>query len=327
MKKKLMMGLITLCAASMLCGFDSAETADSVVDKMQAASTGSESMSMTMGMNCDLLINIGDGTTTSSLAMLLNGEFDVAAIVDPLSMSMEGSMDMSMLGEAQTLTMKMYMVPNEANELETYVYTEDSATGEGYWTYETAAGLDMTALMEQSADISMTAADMAEWGLVFELAPEAADVDGTECYVLSTAIDSATLTTVMDKAMAMAGEDVVSEEDLATLDQAMALLEGLKIDLEYYVDTTTFLPVKMHIDMNESDMTMLNSVLTAFMATTNEDGTTDTSTTAEIVVNDLSVDAFISYEPVEAITVPEEAIAAVESGEAISADEVIESAM
>ena len=48
MKKKLLVGLFTLTAASMLCGFDSAETVDGVLTKMQEATANAESMSMNM---------------------------------------------------------------------------------------------------------------------------------------------------------------------------------------------------------------------------------------------------------------------------------------
>lgn len=63
MKKKLLLGLTVLGAASMLCGFDSAETADSLYQKMLDATTDASGASMSMGMNLDAAINVSDGTT------------------------------------------------------------------------------------------------------------------------------------------------------------------------------------------------------------------------------------------------------------------------
>ena len=53
MKKKLLLGLTVLGAASMLCGFDSAETADSLYQKMLDATTDASGASMSMEMNLD----------------------------------------------------------------------------------------------------------------------------------------------------------------------------------------------------------------------------------------------------------------------------------
>lgn len=322
MKKKLLAGLFTLTAASMLCGFDSAETVDGVLTKMMEASADAESMSMDMDMNIDVSVNIGDETATSTLNVVAGADFLADVVVNPMAMSMEGTIDVSALGEAQTLAMKMYMVTNDADEMEMYVYTEDSATGEGYWEYETTSmeGLDMDALMEASESMSLTAADYAEWGIVFELAPEAADVEGTECYLLTTSLDMNTMMTVMDKAMEksaeLTGEDLSADEtvaeSMAALEEMAALLEGLKIDIEYYVDAATYETVLVHMDMNESDMTILNSLLASSMATTNEDGTT-TIPTVDIVINDLSFDFSYDMNTVDSITVPEEAIAAIEA--------------
>ena len=319
MKKRFFAVLAVLGTASMLCGFDSAETADIVFSKMQTASVEAASTSMDMDMNVDVAVNIGDGSTTSSLAIAMGGDFSVETTMDPLATGMEGTLDLSTFGQTQTLTMKMYSVTNEAGELESYVYTEDSSLGEGAWTYDNtgALGLDLDAVMEQVK--GLTAQDYAEWGFEFTLAPEAADVDGTECYVLSTAIDADTFTTILDKAAVLTGEDLSEDESVA---QALALLEGLKIDLEYYVDAATYLPVKMHMDMNDSDFSVIGQLAQSLMGASE-----DSTTTIDIVVNDISVDAAMAYNTVDAIEVPADAIAAVEAGEASSMQDIVDAAM
>ena len=319
MKKRFLLGLAVLGTASMLCGFDSAETADSVFSKMQTASVEADNAAVDMDMNVDVSVNIGDGSTVSSIGIIVGGDFSVDTTMEPLAVGLEGSLDLSTFGQTQTLTMKMYSVTNEAGELESYIYTEDSSLGEGAWTYDNsgALGLDLDAVTEKVKDL--TAEDFAEWGFEYTLAPEAADVDGVECYVLSSTIDADTFGTILDKASTLTGEDLTGDETVA---QALALLEGLKIDMDYYVDAATYLPVKMHIDMNDSDLSTISQFAQAMLGASD-----DGETTIDIVINDLSFDAAMSYGTVEEIIVPEDALAAVEAGEASSVQDIVDAAM
>ena len=57
--------------------------------------------------------------------------------------------------------------------------------------------LYITELIADSQNAAISYSDMQEMGLVFELAPEAADVNGTECYLLSTTITADTLQTML----------------------------------------------------------------------------------------------------------------------------------
>ncbi len=308
MKKKLLVGLLSLGMISLLSGFDSAQTADSVLDSMQQASAEADNMSMEMAMNLDLGVDVGDGTTTSTIAVAMDGGFKVDYILSPLSMMMDGSFSMSAMGQNQDMSMTMYMVTNEDGQVDSYVYTEDSTTGESGWTHSSAdMGMDLDALMEMQS--SITAADYAEWGLTFELAPEAADVNGTECYLLTTSIDSTTLSTMIDKVAELSGE-AISDEDMATIDQGLAFLDGLVMNIEYYVDTATYLPIQMHMDFDGTDLSAINSLIAASMGDAAE------GTTVAVNLNNLSIDATMSYGDVAEITVPQEAI-----DNAVEADE------
>lgn len=317
MKRNLILGLMTLGAASMLCGFDSAETVDGVMQKMQEASAAATGVAMDMVMDVDVDVNIGDGETTSTLAIAMGGDFDLAATTKPFAMSMDGKMTLSALGSGQEMEMKMYGVTNEAGALETYVYVADSATGEAEWVYDVEDSINMNELMESSETLAMDAAALAEWGLVFELAPEAVDVNGTECYEVKTTIDAETINTLLTKTAELAGEDLAGEEELATV---LALLDGLKLNLSYCVDTATYLPVSMHMDMNGTDLSTANALVQSMMAM--DESTA--GTTVEIVLNNVSVDVATAYGEVEAITVPQEALDAVASGEAASVSEIVD---
>ncbi len=319
MKKRVLTGVLVLGAATMLCGFDSAETADSVLDKMQEASSTQTDMTMGMAMNVDVAVNMDDGENTASLPITLTADLDIAATTEPLAMQMEGNVKMSALTQDESITMKMYGVTNDEGAFETYIYQDDATTGEAGWVYGSDDSINYAELMEQSKSMATNASDLTEYGLTFELAPEAADFEGTECYLLTTTIDTETLNTILTKSGELTGQDLTADENYAMV---LAMLDGLKMNISYYVSTADFMPVGIHIDMNDSDLTTLTSVIEGLFAGAAEDDAA--ATTVELVLNDVSIDASTTYGDIEPITVPEEAIAAVESGEAQSLDSLEE---
>ncbi|MDD6662088.1 MAG: hypothetical protein PUE72_10300 [Lachnospiraceae bacterium] len=303
MKKKLVLGLAVLGTASMLCGFDNTQTAEDVLSKTQEASKDVAGMTMNMSMNLDGAINIGDGTTTSTLEAKVNGNLDIATNLDPFAMKMEGDVTVSAIGTNEQVTLKSYSVTNDEGALDTYTYSEDSSTGESGWTHTTDSSIDYKQLIEMSNSFSVS--DYADWGMTFELAPEAAEVDGKECYLLTAVIDKNALNTMINKVSELSGEDLSSDEDVSN---ALAYLDGISLKVQYYVDTTTYLPVSLHMDLNDSDLTNLNALLAGALAA--EDGST-----AELVLNDASIDASCVYGDAVEITVPDEALQAAQDVE------------
>ncbi|MCD8396174.1 MAG: hypothetical protein LUD12_03125 [Lachnospiraceae bacterium] len=326
MKNKWLIGLLALGSVSMLCGFDSAETAESVLTKVQENAAAVESTTSSLDMNCDVTINVSDDTTSSSIGIYVGADYDIQATTDPLAAAMTGTMTISTFGEGETIDMQMYMVSGD-DTMEVYVYTEDSASdeeGAGTWEYSSASmeDSDIQSLMELTDSLDYS--KMTEWGIDFTLASEAADYEGTECYLLTTTMDTSTVTTILEKAEELAaeiGEDASEITEDADLDAALELLDGLIVNIEYYVDTTTYLPVAMHIDLNDSDMTALNDYLAESLAA---EGDTSIVT---LIINDLSMDYTMSYDDVEEITVPQEALDAIAAGEAEDLEETIEEAV
>ncbi|MCD8105287.1 MAG: hypothetical protein LUF35_09885 [Lachnospiraceae bacterium] len=327
MKRKLVFGFLALSAASMLCGFDSTETAESVLEKMSESTASIESMSSELDMNFDIFVAIGDGSTTTTIQVLMTTDLDIAATLDPLATKIEGTVGLSALGTEETISMKVYTL-TEGDDLNTYIYTEDSSydeEGEGTWQYGSASDLDLDIDIESLLDTSSSInySDMEEWGVVFELSPEAADYDGAECYLLSAVVDSSSLLTMIDKAEELAGAEFSDEMELddETMDLIYEMMDGLNIRIEYYVDSTTFLPVGVHIDLNDTDLSAINDYASELLASYFDDEDSDTTTTIEIILNDTSIDYSISYEDVGEITVPQEALDAIASGEAQSLDD------
>ena len=305
MKKKLVLGLAVLGSASMLCGFDNTQTANDVLQKTQDATKNVAGATMTMKMNLDGALNVSDGSTTSTLQAKLTGNFDLAANKDPYGMKMEGNVEMSFFGQNQTVDLEMYGLTNEDGAFDSYIYTKDSATGEGQWQHTTDSSIDYSQLINLSNSFNVS--DYADWGLTFELAPEAAEVDGKECYLLTAVIDKDALNTLINKSSELTGEDLSSDTDVAT---ALAYLDGISLKLQYYIDTTTYLPVSMHMDLNDSDLTNLNALLAGALASSSDD-----TSTAELVLNDLSFDISCTYGDAVDITVPDEAIQAAQDVE------------
>ncbi|MCD8347012.1 MAG: hypothetical protein LUD16_03465 [Lachnospiraceae bacterium] len=330
MKNKWIVGLLALGSVSMLCGFDSAETAESILTQVQENTASVESMTSAFDLNCDIAINISDETTTSSIGISVGADYDIQATLDPLATALTGTMTISTFGNGETIDMQMYMISSD-DTVDTYVYTEDSASdeeGAGTWEYSSvsAEDYDIQSLMELSESLDYS--QMSEWGIDFTLASEAADYEGTECYLLTTVMDVSTVSTILEKAEELAAESGADVSDLtgdADLDAVLELLDGLQVKIEYYVDTATYLPVAMHIDLNDSDLTALNNYLAAYLAdylASEED-----SSTIEIILNDLSMDYTMSYDNAEEITVPQEALDAIAAGEAEDLEETIEEAV
>ncbi|MCD8023637.1 MAG: hypothetical protein LUF30_11920 [Lachnospiraceae bacterium] len=326
MKKEIISGLLILGAASMLCGFDSTETAESIMHQMAENTRNEESMTSDLTLNCDLSLVVSDDSVSTSIDFLAGIDFVTQVTLDPLAAMVDGTVTLSTFGMDETIVLQLYAVSDD-DTLNTYIYMEDSASdeeGEGSWEYTSAdlGDSDLQSLIDTTS--TMHYSDLTEWGISFALASEAADFDGTECYLLTSTIDSSTFSTLLEKAEGLTiedGESLTSATEDADIDAALELLDGLVITIEYYVDTTTYLPVAFHMDFNDSDLTVLNEYVASYLA---EYLSSDDESTIEIVLNDLSLDMTMSYDDVEVITVPEEALEAVASGEAEDLEDLIE---
>lgn len=313
MRKKLFAVLMMLGTASMLCGFDSAETVDSVMQKQQEAAAAVTSTDAEITVNADVAVNLDDATLTAKA----NGTIDVEVVLAEQAAKVEGSIDVlsPLLAQENTYEFKLYAKPNESGAIEVYLYTADSVTGESEWEHDSSADMGINLNDLTSTATTITVDQLAQLGINFTLAPEAADVDGTECYEVSTVIDSTTFSTILTAASALSGQDLTADESVA---MAMEILDGLKINLAYYIDTTTFLPVKMHMDMNDSDLAAIEQLLSAYITSTMQ---SEEAIAVTIALNDLSMDMTSVYDTITEIVIPDEALYAGSSADVIP-DEV-----
>ena len=90
-------------------------------------------------------------------------------------------------------------------------------------------------------------------------------------------------------------------------------------NIGYCIDTATYLPVSAHIDLNDTDTTPLDQYIGMALGSMAE------GSTMSLTLNDLSMDMTMNYGAANDITVPQEALDAVASGEAVNTDDVLAS--
>lgn len=309
MKKKLLFCLAALGVSSMLFGFDSAETADSLMGKIQEAAAASAGLTMELNVNADIdletsiIPNDASASTVSSRANLVrcSGTFHGASNTDPFAAAVGGSMDLSANdgSENYSLSARAYSVPTEDGKMDSYFYVEDSSQGVGRWLRVSPDSLNINVQAAGNFDIS-------QLGIDFTLAPGTVDVNGTECYLLSSEVAFPDFQTRIADIAQEAGQDLTSNPYYAMV---LSFLEKFKINFAYYVDASTFLPVSLHMDLNDSDLSELSSMLTLFTYGVPEEGASYQNS-LNLILNDLSVDVSMTYGEAAAITVPEEALSA-----------------
>ncbi len=319
MKKKRISGILALGMISMLCGFDSAQTAESVAEKMVEASSTAEGIKTDIDFNLDAAVNISDGSITSTISIASDGTLDAQCALDPYAAKVEGTMNLSALTTMENITEEIYIVADEDGSLKLYTKTQLSEDEEGEWLFSSLDSGNGKKLMQPAMDNSSLIRTLNDCGIALELASEAADVNGAECYLLSSVVDVSAMETVLNK-VTQAAQETLPENISAYL----SMLDGLQLKIELYVDTTSFQIVKIHMDLNGSDLSLISEQINTAIAGFESDEAP--SSTAELVLNDASMDILYSYGEAPEITVPDDALAAENSGESISLDDLIDAA-
>ncbi len=313
MKKKLSAGILILSAALPLCGFDSAPSAQNILEQSSEAASSASSLRTDLGLNADIALAIGDGTITTSISFLADADYTISLTLDPFAAKVEGSYLLSSLGFDETEETQLYAVINEDGTLAVYEYTEDaSSQEEGSWNYSEDSSFNYNDLLSSdllSSSMPFDIGALADWGLDFTLAPEPEDYNGTQCYHLSAAVDVNSLETTLEQNGALTGEDSSDSSDLS---DALSVLDGLRLQIDYYADTASYLPAALHMDLNSSDLSGLNASLLALLSPFDSE---DADTSIAIVLNNLSFDCTMSYNDVDSITVPQEALDAAKENE------------
>ena len=303
MRKWLLTGAALLGALSfsLLTGFDSSSTAEDVLQKYIDASKELNEVSAAMDMTAD--VDLAIPSVDASFGVGLDAKLDVSAVMEPLAMKEEGHMSLSLMGEPNEMDLSMYILQEEDGSISMYQKmnetTNDGSVEATPWTKTTVNGDEFKQMMEKALQFEI---DPSSLPVAFELADSPADVNGTECYVLSTSVTWDELMLLAEPYLDNLPEGI-SAEDIQTYG---ALLSGLKFNVSLYVDTQSYKLARMYLDMEGSDWSMISSLISSSF------GTDDEGNPIEVAmnINDLYIDAVYDYSTPVQIELPAEAASA-----------------
>lgn len=316
MKKILAMGLaLSMCAVPFTAFAEEEVTPESLMEAMEEYSQSVTSMSMPMTMNLNASLSVAsEDAPETAFDILLNGGFDVKYILNPMTMSMDGEFEVSAMGMDEGMSMEMYMTSSEdGSTIDSYV-NMIAADEESGWQHTT---MDMTELfaafgvssMEELS--SMSVEDLLGMDSLLEWTVEETDTT----YELSAQLLFSDLMPIIEDSMGLAGEEL-GEEEMAIVE---SVLGAFTMNMSYSLDKETKAALSAHIDFNDSDLTVINQLISMFMSydSESEEGSTTETT---LTLNDFSIDMTYTYDDVEEIVVPEEAL----NAETIDANDVLE---
>lgn len=316
MKKILAMGLaLSMCAVPFTAFAEEEVTPESLMKAMEEYSQSVTSMSMPMTMNLNASLSVAsEDAPETAFDILLNGGFDVKYILNPMTMSMNGEFEVSAMGMDEGMSMEMYMTSSEdGSTIDSYV-NMIAADEESGWQHTT---MDMTELfaafgvssMEELS--SMSVEDLLGMDSLLEWTVEETDTT----YELSAQLLFSDLMPIIEDSMGLAGEEL-GEEEMAIVE---SVLGAFTMNMSYSLDKETKAALTAHIDFNDSDLTVINQLISMFMSydSESEEGSTTETT---LTLNDFSIDMTYTYDDVEEIVVPEEAL----NAETIDANDVLE---
>lgn len=324
MKKKVMFTALALGAASMmLTGFDSAATAEDVMEKYMEANQTLPDFSADVDMQLAVGIGINMQGVNMNMDLSLLSNLAMDFIKDPLSAKIGGSMSLTLPGEnAENIDMQIYLVPAEDGGMDCYAYTD--ADGEAEWEYEAVPAEQMeqiTALLANPQQFSAS-------GLpgTIALADEAVDVNGVSCYELTNTVTWADLEPLVTEALESSGQTEDLEDMQTLLSQAGMYLEGIQINMMLDIDAETYRVMKVSMNLDGSDLSMLNQILAYSMAQTDDDGNA-VFPEVSLDLSNLYMEIVYDYTAPAPITVPEEGLAAKAEDDGNSLSDLAEQAL
>lgn len=301
MMKKLFGAALAVCfSAGMVMGSFAGElTAEEVLQNYMEAGQSISSLCANASGVADISLSVPDAEMTMGITGDMN--MDLAATMDPLAIAASGTASGELMGEGGSISMQMYMVPEEDGSMTMYAGVDQ---GEGMeWASTTMESETMDQIKQLMGNTEM----MKDLPIAFELADGTVSVNDTECYALVSTMGIEDMITLYKAVAEKAGEALPADAlpDDETMEMVSSLLGGLKLNIEIDVNAEDFTPVKARIDMDGSDWVTLGSVLASVMGLTNEDGSL---MSVSLDVNDLYIEYLYDYTTEVAIEVPQEVI-------------------
>lgn len=280
-------------------------TPESIMNAAGEYSDSLSSMSMKMALNFDGAMDIAsEDTPASTLALSMDGDFDVKYIAEPIQMSMTGTFDVAMMGQKQTMGMEMYMIASDdSSTVDTYIKMDDGSGTDMEWQHQQ---VDMEQFLSTMGVSSieelnqLSGEDLLPEGITLEWSLD----DQTDAYLLSSELPFSDLLPLVEESMSASG----SEPDDESIQMIESLLGGFKLNFSYTIAKEDYAPQAFHVDFNDSDLTSLNELVSYYMLYSQEDSDT-AGMTITLKLNDFSMDGTYDYTPVDKIEVPADALA------------------
>ena len=304
----MVLGLMTACQK----GMDAKTVYQNMTEAVKAVTAQSADVEMDLEMKM----------STMGMTMTIGAVLDMTSMVksDLSAMYMDMSMEMKALGQTEETKMEMYGTV-EDGALVYYIYesTEDM------WI-KTAAD-EYADMMEQFNGLTMDLTNVTSESLFLAKLPET--INDRKCYKLTEQIDGAVIQDQMGDYMVeflnqMTGTEELDEESMAQLEAVLKGLDWTKLSgsMVYYVDTESFLPVEMSIEilgMGDVFNSMISALLEQAAAEYEEYAEEIPEFSIEIPTFKITSKNMSYNDDVQIPALPQEAI-----DNAIDADEMLE---
>ena len=313
---------VTAAAVSsflLLSGFDSALTAQDVIDRAQESMLDMNSISAQVTGVADIMLDMSSGEESMSIPAKGNLDMEVKMVMEPFAYYVGGTMsgDASSFGLAGEMAMEVYMIAEEDGSGKVYV-SVSGIEGEEGWHAAPISAEDMQKFADmieasRTGDLSyaseVTGMDLkALQDQMFsgaELAPDAVNVNGQDCYEISIPVTGDMMSDIISQ-MAAANEEMGIDE--TTLSIINMFLNPVRMDVVEDFSVDTFQPVYAGFDLAGSDFSMFGPMIGSLVFNSGENST-EAAPDINLTINALNLSAVYDQEPA-VIEVPEEALGA-----------------
>ena len=243
MKKIVALALCLVMVLGLMTGCQKAMDAKTVYQNM------SEAVKAVTAQSADVEMDVEMKVSTMGMTMTVGVALDMTSMAksDLSSMYMDMNMEMKALGETEEMKTEMYGTM-EDGALVYYIY--DSSAD--MWI-KTAMN-EYTDIMGQLNGLTLDLTNAPSESLFLAKLPET--INDRKCYKLTEQIDGAAIQEQMGDYMPqalsqMTGAEDLDEESMAQLEAVMKELDWSKLSgsVVYYVDTESFLPVEMSVEI------------------------------------------------------------------------------
>lgn len=315
--KKRMLALSSILGMSfmLLTGFDSSVTPETILENASAAISNASSLNFNMDLdfllNMEMLTRSGEDTVPLNVGMGISGNIEFQAAQDQ-SFATLMNLSMISMGTSEQLSNSIYLVPNE-DGYDSYTYDSNIGT----WSYQFEESSDTQETLDQLKgllsgdlpdDFSDSSSDLSDLSsyVEFTLSDQPVTVNGVSCYELTSTIDGSLFSEnqqLIDTLFSM------QDMDETSMLLVYYMLDGINIDISYYVAVDTNLPVQVLVDFSETDLSILSQLIELSMSLESD---SSSETSFDFSLDSALITINIDTDNLPTVTVPQEALNAKE---------------